>query len=691
MPACIQCRQRKVRCRGQQEGCDACQRLGFQCSSSEIANPNSVIPSNSEGFVRKRGSRACDACRAQRVRCVAKEGTSGCVRCYQKSLRCVYSLSVRRYQADERERRQKTKERAFEAEGLDLAEISPQLLFKSPNEGAMSSNHMNQSEIDKVLGCETFTARYLIEIYFRYAYPVVTFGFLHQAETLSEYSRNEVPHALLLAICGVASRFVAPDSHYPDRGRVWTAHAESLILQSLGKASRYIIQTIMILSYDYRCNHQSSKTFFLLPLAVRMALFLKLHKEDDSLAFRDQESRRRLMWCIFAVDRFSAGGIAEYIQLPTSILHISLPCVDVFFNTGKAISCPQIHQSGHSGPDISITALTIGLFEVRSRILKYTKSLLESSSSPDGSLNEFKALETELRTIELSIPLDLRCNEHACYLRASSPERTTFILFHIYLHHCHCELYRLLNPGYREALPVSVIESTSTDLVGYAQAKCLEHAMAIGDLVSLSHRLVVEDLYVSDPGIFVLLYQASCAILYACHRDSPAFSMSPQIAHSFFKTFITVLEKLLQYFPKFMVYVEDIKNMQKSIEHPNVPMPRQVAAADIDFRARPIPEPEEASEEDVSKGLRIPIPSSTMASQGSSLSGLVKTALHVHDQSGSPQRDSSAQTYLEGLSWPYFGPMGSTLGVEGDPMDGLLWNWAEVFDMELATTGTLPN
>jgi hypothetical protein len=185
----------------------------------------------------------------------------------------------------------------------------------------------------------------------------------------------------------------------------------------------------------------------------------------------------------------------------------------------------------------------------------------------------------------------------AYQLRAFSPERTTFITLHIYYHHCHCELYRLLNPGYREALPQSVISSTSTELVAYAQSKCLEHAVAIGEIIASTHSLVETDVYSTDVSCFVTLYQASCAILYACHRDSPAYTMSPNTARRYFVAFIETLAKLLVYFPRFAIFVNDIRNMLRSIDEPNAPLPAQKASTEVDFRARPVSSEENSDEE----------------------------------------------------------------------------------------------
>lgn len=120
MVACAQCRQRKVstsrygytrtdcqiqvRCQGGPTRCEACTRLGFQCSYSATATSGSGSVPN---MTRKRGTRACDACRAQKARCTGD--TPKCLRCQQLIIPCHYSLSVRQYKSRDVQRPSITK------------------------------------------------------------------------------------------------------------------------------------------------------------------------------------------------------------------------------------------------------------------------------------------------------------------------------------------------------------------------------------------------------------------------------------------------------------------------------------------------------------------------------------------------------------------------------------------------------
>lgn len=310
------------------------------------------------------------------------------------------------------------------------------------------------------------------------------------------------------------------------------------------------------------------------------------------------------------------------------------------------------------------------------RSSRYAKIHLESSISPGLSLAQFKGFEDEFQSVCDSVPREQLFSTHAFALRAFSPERTSFIMFHVYFHHCHCELYRLLNPGYREALHESVINSTSTDLVMYSQTQCLKHAISIGEIVATTYQLVGDKLYVSDPAIFVMLYQASCAILYACHRDSPAFAMSPTTAQRYFAIFIDTLTHLLEYFPKFRMYVEDIRNMLRSITEPDVPLPPQKAAVEVDFRARPSVVSERSDSDDCIRstadereGDPAP-PVNSEPNQGTPSHVFFNPSISDIQTLGIPADEQL-------LFWPYLGTAGYDFDPMSDPSHGLLWDWAD--------------
>lgn len=74
-----------------------------------------------------------------------------------------------------------------------------------------------------------------------------------------------------------------------------------------------------------------------------MAYLSKLYKEDSKLSIVEQECRRRLMLCIFTVDRLSAIGAPEYISTAAG-LNVQLPCQERYFETDVAIRIEYLHD-----------------------------------------------------------------------------------------------------------------------------------------------------------------------------------------------------------------------------------------------------------------------------------------------------------------------------------------------------------
>lgn len=161
----------------------------------------------------------------------------------------------------------------------------------------------------RTLGCDRRVIRQHIDAYFEYIYPVPIFSFLHRAELLSQFTAATIYPALLLAICGLSARFMTPSKERGTQAKSWIELAEKIVFRDFGKINIANVQTLMLLELHQMYDHRNSKCFLYLALAVRVAYSLKLHKEDRQLSFLEQESRRRLLWCMFALDRLHAGGV----------------------------------------------------------------------------------------------------------------------------------------------------------------------------------------------------------------------------------------------------------------------------------------------------------------------------------------------------------------------------------------------
>ena len=154
--------------------------------------------------------------------------------------------------------------------------------------------------------------------------------------------------------------------------------------------------------------------------------------------------------------------------------------------------------------------------------------------------------------------------------------------------------------------------------------------------------------------------------------------MSSDTARRYFIVFIDTLAKLLQYFPRFAVYVKDIRNMLRSIDEPNAPLPAQKASTEVDFRARPVPSEENSDEDNATSQTHV-----ATAAGGESTDQLMPRNV-------SP-KDLEAQTVIDiDESWfgslplegeydlgSYFESPEYSMNLRPGSDQGMLWDWAD--------------
>lgn len=108
------------------------------------------------------------------------------------------------------------------------------------------------------------------------------------------------------------------------------------------------------------------------------ALRLNLEvKEEDGMSFSERESRRRVAFAALLIDNFVAGGVHEFISLPSDSLHIQLPTTERNFNLSISCKCPQLTLSVEGRieasplhPNVGLLGHYITVMAIRRRILQ---------------------------------------------------------------------------------------------------------------------------------------------------------------------------------------------------------------------------------------------------------------------------------------------------------------------------------
>jgi hypothetical protein len=97
------------------------------------------------------------------------------------------------------------------------------------------------------------------------------------------------------------------------------------------------VATALILAKHDNNSGRFTQAFVLSSMASRMAMALGLHKElppEHQAGTAERETRRRLMWGCYCLERMMHTGIPEFILTQASSIKIRLPCDDYQYLLG---------------------------------------------------------------------------------------------------------------------------------------------------------------------------------------------------------------------------------------------------------------------------------------------------------------------------------------------------------------------
>ncbi|KAH7152943.1 hypothetical protein EDB81DRAFT_945868 [Dactylonectria macrodidyma] len=465
--ACKQCRARKVKCDRRPSGCMRCERLDFVCSYTTVngVSPPEVNTSSHEltqaGTKRRRISHACAACRATKAKC---SGDYPCRRCDSHGLEC-------RFPAPRTTERAATTPEALISPASTHIEghepIQPLVTTTSPSHDSERSFELEQKD----------HLRNYIHTYFDKT-DFLDCLFLHRATVLNEWSRGHLEPHLLKAICALGLRLMSPhDEDASSASNRWIDEVQNDLVTRIGDISIPNLQALVLVICFRSALKFSGDVWVLLSIAARVAFTKRLNYERSAVDAVTQESLRRLMWSIYRLDKVFSGGIEDLTVCPTSRLHMRLPNSHHNFQLGLRSSMKFLHDKDDTGADMNVFAYLMRMYDLRDRILRYTRRVILDGASPYTSREELHSLDRELISFKTSLPEDLQLNSERLIIMCHSEEARGYIVLHTLLYLCRCDLFRFLIPGIRESVSASAMEQTPRAYIGYCQQSCLESAV----------------------------------------------------------------------------------------------------------------------------------------------------------------------------------------------------------------------
>ncbi|KAF6823356.1 nitrate assimilation regulatory protein [Colletotrichum plurivorum] len=521
---CFQCRNRKVRCDGTAGGCENCRRLKFHCSFSV---PDGSIDEVGDGTTpgadpshlrleKRRVRRACIACRDKKTKCCGTQPS--CRRCLHRGAVCQYPdlskpTSTVKAAANPQD---------HPMDAISSDSVSP-MVHPGPSshrDGSIAPSPASSLGLE--LSLNKSIIKQHIDAFFDCVYTIPCYGFIHKATFCQSWAQDTHNPRLLKAICGLTARYVASG----DAGRLqqatrWIQEAEMQLFMRLSEPSLSDIEALMLTTLDHIIARRFSKMLISACLAARLAYMMRLNYEDGRLGFLTQERRRRLMWAIFAMETLYSSGRAEFTGSSKETIYLQLPCNERSFTLDIPVMTEPLSPSEtQKSSDLGLMAYNIRVLDIRDRIQRLSHTITHHRKPLTDCITQLKGLSDELEALRRSLPQHYTFDKKNLFLRAYTPQRTSFVMFHAWWHQCQCDMYRFTIPGFREGLPFEELQTLPPDFVAYCRNRCLEHALAVADILATVTEMG-RDIFITDPALAMCAFHSARVI---SRLGSPQFS-----------------------------------------------------------------------------------------------------------------------------------------------------------------------
>ncbi|KAL5389486.1 hypothetical protein DPSP01_002384 [Paraphaeosphaeria sporulosa] len=375
-----------------------------------------------------------------------------------------------------------------------------------------------------------------LSFFFEVLYPMPSYAFLHPRTTKRRcFSRNK-SCSLSLALCAVASVHMKvpsggaimsmPQAGIQERATAWVHAAEQSIWLQLEHPSISRLQTLLLIIHYHMETAHLQRAFMLIATAARYAAALRLNHERQHCDHIAQETGRRILWSLKIVERYFSVGLAEFDMVPLEVVYIDFPQKEEEF-----LNSDLDQQNLQGKQENGAYRLFIQLEVVRRDIMRLTRNitLLEE---PLANLTELvdhhrriiAGIETPAPTLLSRDSTDLEDPFEDHWL----PRR---ILAHISWHQAHCDLYRILLPGYSDAAPSTVLRGYDATELARAEDLCSHHAMRIIDIITTLNQHS-DRWHLLEFDTAICAYHATRLVLYISRLGNTRNRFSPEFALS---------------------------------------------------------------------------------------------------------------------------------------------------------------
>ncbi|KAH7145457.1 fungal-specific transcription factor domain-containing protein [Dactylonectria estremocensis] len=566
---CLTCRARKTKCDESQPACQNCKRCMVECKwpvvedllatrarrrTAPVAAPDCVDgdkPAGVSGLPRGGRNAACNGCRGAKCRCSQERPL--CARCRELGLVCKY-----------RPVDQPTQDASVSESSTDRPKT-------------LDSDADNIDHVPKRL------VQQHIQAFFSRIYPCQANGFIHRSTLLGNFQSGRVDRKLLLAICAAASRFVGKPAELVSgtvQAQAWAKEAKTLLILE-DMTTDTVAAALVLARHEVNCGNFAS-AWMLSSIATRAALALGLNNQgradDESMAFSEQETRRRLFWACYCLDRMMSTGLSELTVIRAEHLRLQLPCEEYQYTFG--ISCwtliinleeempamdqPSLEQLQAQG-DVGMFGQYVQVMQMRYSILKYVRNHPEDLKElpPWDTASTFAQCVHKMTTWRRCLPPQFQLLPDTIYMRQSQDQLSPLIMLHVWYEQCMSDLYRIVMPGFPETLLPSMLLQAPEGWVQQHQVACVRHASNIASIFETVSALIdMEGFLFLDTSLPMCVFDSTrvrVQWLFMPPSESPEERIEECKAS--FETLIGYVERMAEYFQQAKWLLKETRKM----------------------------------------------------------------------------------------------------------------------------------
>lgn len=394
---------------------------------------------------------ACQQCRIGKRKCDRPQGVS-CQPCLRRNIQCSSGRIARLQLALQ----------PVSARSPGSAQ-GHQDAGRGPQEPPSPRNALDSLTPDQI--------QQLVGYYIEYLHDK-SHSLFHVPTLRSIVADGSIDRPLLCAIVALSARF-SSDQAVSSLGAVLADYATSLMQSDLETLSIDSVRAFILLGYIRGADFKSASESLFFGIATRIAYIIRLAEPRDNESAVQTETRARIWWSLYMVDRWSSAGLGTPRQMSDRQPSQRLPRREHIFHS-LSPKCPTWPLE-EDAP--GLWAHMITLVEIFGPIQDLNRLIALGSVDASFIAPTVSNLAKRLDDWQLALPKDDRLSASTLATHQARGQGRAFVALHMgYFHYATLLYFQYLDQG-AAALPWAGI---------YAE-RCREHASAFSDLLRTSN------------------------------------------------------------------------------------------------------------------------------------------------------------------------------------------------------------